>query len=246
MLIQHFGVGHFETSWKIRQNKKVAKVFSKIHKCKEDELLVSFDGLSLHLPPEDTKRGWYRGTNWFYTDQSPLKPELCIQGMVTLNDVNDNDATLAVLEGSHKYHNEFFKSNGLSVKSDWYKLNKDLNEISYFEHKGCEMKCIKATKGSLILWNSKTFHQAIEAQKIRNQKNTRAVIYVCMTPRSWTTETTLKRKRIAFKERRTTNHWPHRPKMFPLKPQTYGKELPNIKILPEPTLAELGKKLAGF
>jgi hypothetical protein len=246
MLIQHFGIGHLQTSWNIRQNKKISKIFSQIHKSKQDELLVSFDGLSLHLPPEDTKKGWYRGTQWFHTDQSSEHNELCIQGMITLYDVNDNDATLAILEGSHKYHKSFFQSKNDIVKEDWYKLNKDQNEMQYFLNKGCQPFCIKATKGSLILWNSKTFHQGIEPQKGREQKNTRLVIYVCMTPKSWATESIIKKKQKALEELRTTSHWPHRPKLFPLKPQTYGKALPNVKILPKPVLNDHGKSLVGI
>lgn len=246
MLIQHFGIGHLQTSWNIRQNKKISKIFAQIHKCKQNELLVSFDGLSLHLPPEDTKKGWYRGSKWYHTDQSPEHNELCIQGMITLYDVNENDATLSVLEGSHKYHDSFFKTKTGNFKSDWYKLNKDLNETEYFENKGCKPVCIKATKGSLILWNSKTFHQGIEPQKERLQRNTRLVIYVCMSPKSWATEATLKKKQKAFDEQRTTSHWPHRPKLFPTKPQTYGKALPNVKVLPMPVLSDHGKRLAGI
>jgi hypothetical protein len=246
MLIQHFGIGHLQTSWNVRQNKKISKVFSQIHKTKQNELLVSFDGISLHLPPEDTKKGWYRGTQWFHTDQSPLHTELCIQGMITLYDVNDNDATLAILEGSHKHHEAFFKTKQPSIKSDWYKLNKDFNELQYFVNKGCNPYCVKATKGSLILWNSKTFHQGIEPQKGRAHKNTRLVIYICMTPKSWATEAILKKKQKAFDEQRTTNHWPHRPKLFSLSPQTYGKALPNVNVLPKPKLSEHGKSLAGI
>lgn len=246
MLIQYFGIGHLQTSWNIRQNKSISKIFSHIHKSKQDELLVSFDGLSLHLPPEETKRGWYRGNNWYHTDQSTKNTELCIQGMVTLYDINENDATLSILEGSHKYHEDFFKSKQLSIKDDWYKLNKETDEINYFIDKGCKPFCVKATKGSLILWNSKTFHQGTEPQKNRIQKNTRLVIYVCMTPKSWASEASIKKKQKAFLEQRTTYHWPHRPKLFSMKPQTYGKPLPNITKLPIPILTDHGKSLAGL
>ncbi len=40
------------------QNPKVVDVFAKIWDCKHEELLVSFDASSFHLPPEDTNRGY--------------------------------------------------------------------------------------------------------------------------------------------------------------------------------------------
>ena len=45
---------------------------------------------------------------------------------------------------------------------------------------------------------------------------------------------------------RMTTHWPHKVKLFGKKPQTYGKELPDVSQLDKPKLTELGKKLAGF
>ena len=94
MLIQHFGIGHSKLAWDLRQEKKVIEVFAKLWNVKPSELLVSFDGMSLHVPPETTKRGWYLGNDWYHTDQSSKKKGLCcIQGMVTLYDVNKGDAT---------------------------------------------------------------------------------------------------------------------------------------------------------
>lgn len=161
MLIQYFGIGHAQSVWNVRQNKKIGKIFGKIHDCNKNELLTSFDGISLHLPPEVTKRGWYKNNNWLHTDQSHLKDDYCIQGMITLYDVNEHDASLMVLEKSHKYHSDFFLDFDKKIKSDWYKLTE--NEFHYFLDKGCMPWCVMATKGSLILWNSKTIHQGIEA-----------------------------------------------------------------------------------
>ena len=87
MLIQHHGVGHMASAWAIRQHPRVAAVFSTLWGCAADDLLVSFDALSIHLPPEKTRtpstgkpRGWFRpGSEWFHTDQGPLTPGDCIQ-----------------------------------------------------------------------------------------------------------------------------------------------------------------------
>lgn len=243
MLLQHWGVGHMQPVWDIRQHQNVIKIFEELWST--DDLLVSFDGISIHLPPEVTRRGWHRNNIWMHTDQSSTKKGLhCIQGQVNLYPVNEGDATLAVLEGSHKYHEDFFKDNEIIEKNDWYKL-KD-NELEYFTEKGCQTKCIKADIGSITLWDSRTFHQGIEPQKTRENANFRMTVYVCMTPRNKCSKANLKKKIKAFEELRMTTHWPSNPKLFPLKPRTYGKILPEFNIINPPVLTEIGRKLIGY
>lgn len=64
MLFQHFAVGHAEFVWALRQNPKVVQVFSHIWGVPPEELLVSFDGIAVHMPPEVTKRGAYKNS-WY-------------------------------------------------------------------------------------------------------------------------------------------------------------------------------------
>ena len=118
MLIQHWGIGHAQFNWNIRQNPNVANVFSKLWNVNKEDLLVSFDGASIHLPPEDTNLGWYRGNDWFHCDQSFMRNDFeCVQSWVTAYDVNEGDATLAILEKSHKYHKDFKDDNNITEKS---------------------------------------------------------------------------------------------------------------------------------
>ena len=179
MLIQHWSIGHSQYVWDIRQNSKVIDVFSYIWN--DNDLLTSFDGVSIHLPFEETKRGWYKGNDWFHIDQSSEKVGLnCIQGMITLYDVNPGDATLRVLKGSHNYHQDFFNTYNLKVKQDWYKIEDD--KMEYFDQ--FEKNCVLAKAGSLILWDSRTFHQGIEPRKERQKANFRGIVYVCLTPKN--------------------------------------------------------------
>jgi hypothetical protein len=108
MLIQHHSIAHLQAVWDIRQDEQVKDIFSTIHD--DDDLLTSFDGISVSLPPETTNRGWYRGNDWMHMDQGPTKKGfMSAQGMITLYDVNEGDATLSFLEGSHNYHEDFFE-----------------------------------------------------------------------------------------------------------------------------------------
>ena len=102
-LQQHFGVGHSQVVWDIRQNEKIAQLFADFWNVKKEELLVSFDGFSMGVPHEVTNRGYYRGRTWYHTDQSFTRNDFeCVQSWVTGHDVNEGDATL-IFEGSRNY-----------------------------------------------------------------------------------------------------------------------------------------------
>lgn len=245
-LIQHWQISSAQFIWDLRQNPKIVDIFARLWKVKPEELLVSFDGASIHMPPEVTNRGYFRNNQWYHTDQKLSDSTFkCIQSWVNLFPVNLGDATLTFLEGSHKFHSEFAKEFGkTTLKDDWYKLN-DI-EMKWFLAKGCQIKSITCPAGSLVLWDSRLFHSAKESIKDRPEANFRCVVYLCYTPRSLATEALLKKKIKAFNEQRVTSHWPHKPKLFPKNPRTYGAELPNVTELPMPILNELGRKLAGF
>jgi hypothetical protein len=244
MMIQEYGVGHMQWLWEVRQHMDVVKVFETLWGT--NDLLTSFDAMSVHFPHETTGRGWNKGVKWHHTDANPKRKEMCIQGLVNLFPVNENDATLSVLEGSHKYHAEFFELFGRDVKGDWYKLAND-EERNFFIKKGCVVRNIQAGEGSMVLWYSTTFHQGKEPERVREMPNIRLVSYVCMTPRYMATPEQLRKKRKALEDRRTTSHWPHRIKVFPLRPRTYGgPPPPATNEIPAPVLTEVGMRLAGY
>jgi len=249
MLFQHWNIGQSQVCWDVRQNPKVVDIFSHLWKCENDELLVSFDGLSFNIPPEDTNRGWFRKT-WMHSDQSFKRNKFeCMQSWVTGLDVEKNDATLTILEGSHKFHKEFqdkFKNN---TNGDWYKL--DDNEQEFYISKGCVRKNIMCPKGSLVCWDSRTIHCGVEARKSLNNESRhkpkfRSIIYTCYKPRLFANEKSIKKKQKAFEEMRMTSHWPCKVKLFSKNPNTWGNGIPEITKINPPKLTELGKKLAGF
>lgn len=247
MLLQHFSIGHLQPIWDIRQHPNVSKVFGNIHETDPEDLLTSFDGMSLHMPPEVTNRGWFRDNNWMHTDQKPNNAtKRIIQGFITLYDINEGDATFSFLEGSHKYHEEFFEHFEKSDhKKNWYKLENQ-EEEDFFTSRGCVRKCIIAKAGDIVLWDSRTIHQGVEPHRNRPVENIRMVIYVCMTPRSWCNPASMKKRIKIFEEKRMTGHIPHRPIMFSKTPRTYGKRLAVVGDIPNPILTILGKRLVGY
>jgi len=247
MLLQRFTLSHAQYYWDLRQNPVIVNIFANLWDVKPEELLVSFDGLSLHLPPEKTDRGWFRNNNWMHVDASfnPGKNNHeCYQSFLSANEIRQGDATFSFLEGSHKYHKKVGKKFKITEKANWYKF--DEKEYNYYLKKGCGKKCIKCPSGSLIIWNSKTCHQGQEPLKERIEENERCIVYLCYTPRIWATKSNLKKKIKAFEELRTCNHVPHNPKLFPVHPRTYGQALPNVIDVEHPVLNELGKKLVGY
>lgn len=206
---------------------------------------MSFDGSSLHLPPEVTKKGWNRGNTWFHTDQSYEKNNFeCLQSFVSLLDINDGDATLAFMEKSNKFHGAFAREFKIKEKGDWYKL--DETEEEFYVERKCAYKKIKCPKGSMVFWDSRTIHCGVEPLKERTIENIRAVIYLCYMPKSLITSGKLKKKKDAFNDLRTTSHWPCNPKLFGTKPNTYGNILKQVTPINPPVLIDLGKKIAGF
>jgi hypothetical protein len=97
----------------------------------------------------------------------------------------------------------------------------------------------------MVFWDSRTIHCGTEAIRKRGEKKIRNVVYVCMAPRERATEANLRKKRKALDDLRMTSHWPHKPKLFPVNPRTYGGPLPNVVSVPEPNLTDLGRRIAG-
>ena len=248
MLIQHWKVGHSPLAWNIRQEEKVIQAFSNIWDVSPDELLVSFDGMSFHMPPEETERGWYNKNNdWYHTDQTNRFGFSCVQGMITLYDINEGDATFAYKERSNFQHSNFFEYTKIRPSDDWYKLT--IPELDYF--KRCPNRRIKAKAGSLILWDSRLFHCGCGPIYGRRKSNFRAVFYICMTPRDWSTEEDIKNKQKAFQQANMTTHNPNKIVMYPSLPRTYGSTIKSRLITDSKTvklsdLSDIGKKLAGF
>lgn len=247
MLIQQWSIGHAQFIWDLRQNPKIANIYSLIWNVPMSNLLVSFDGASFHMPPETTGAGWFRGKSWLHTDQSYLRNSFeCVQSWVTAYDVNPGDATLTFLEGSHGWHDAFRERFGIVDKSDWFKLETQEHYDFYIKEHGCQQKYIQCPAGSMVFWDSRTIHCGQEAMRNRANPNMRCVAYICMTARSKATRKDLEKKQKAFNELRTTNHWPHKPKLFPTTPRTYGQPLPSVQPIETPVLTSLGRRLAGF
>jgi len=205
--------GHQRFAWEIRTNEKVQQPFKEIWDT--DELVVSFDGCCYMDKNIDKK-----DTTWTHTDQAPeKKTRCCIQGMVSLTD--NEHRTLRVYEGSHLLHEDYFHEGNriyydqINVKSDWQMIDRD-----YLKTIEDKCKVLKVPAGSLVLWDSRTFHQ----NQYGNIPEKRLVQYVCYLPKNNDKNTTLmtnKRKKY-FETFRMTSHWPYPIHVNSLQGNIYG------------------------
>lgn len=257
MLQQHFHIGHCQAAWDVRQHPRVAGVYTGMYQCQPEDLIASFDGVSLHLPPEITGKGWYKGDSgpatgtqpsihdWLHVDQAYTDTGFrCVQSYVNLLDTQWDDATTTVLLGSHLLHDEVRQRFGITDTSRFFKLAPDM--IQYYLSRGCVYHRITAPAGAMVAWDSRTVHCGSEPLQSRSRPTTRAVVYVCYMPRAYATEKQLQKKRDAFQNYRMTSHWPLETLLFGHNPQTYGKPLPPTHVIPAPQLSPLGWRLAGF
>jgi ectoine hydroxylase-related dioxygenase (phytanoyl-CoA dioxygenase family) len=241
LIFQFWNIGHSQMCWNVRQNPKIVNIYSKIYNVKSDELVASFDGASIQFPPEITNFGW-KTFPWFHTDQkyNDINQKRIIQSWVTAYDVNQYDASLVILESSHKLHDDCAKKFNIKSEKNFYLLNED--ELNYYLDT-CKLVEIICPRGSLVLWDSRTIHYAIEPSKIRLNPNIRCVSYLCYAPKIYLDEENKKIRKDAFEKLESTNHNPINVRLkynTPFDDQNVNNYIVKIN---KPILTELGKSL---
>jgi hypothetical protein len=253
MLIQNYGIGHAKYVWDLRVNDKILNVFSSLWQVPPSDLLVSFDGVACHLPPEVTNRGSLERARSTipHIDQSLQVNDLqCYQSWVTANPVREGDATLLVYKGSHLLHEEFAEyvaATGMQSNEperDWYQLNAE-QEQWYASR--CQRVKVTCPAGSLVVWDSRAVHMGVQASQERSVPNLRNVAYLCYTPRYRASAEVLKKRIKWFVNAEMTSHLPHNPCKFSKKPHIRSKEQNDYLVYENPPeLNAIGRRLVGY
>lgn len=204
-------VGHQEFAWYLRTRPQIIQTFADLWNTNIDDLVCSFDGCC-YIKENNSK---INTKCWTHTDQAPKHKSLtCIQGFVSLT--NNKNNSLLVYEGSHKLHQSYFEEiNNSNDSKNWQLINQNyLNKIIH------KKKIITVPAGSLVLWDSRTFHQNI----LSDTSEERIVQYISMLPKhNKLNSLTMQKKRLKyFNELRTTSHWAYPIRVNSLQPQTYG------------------------
>lgn len=230
-IFKHHEVGHQKHAWYVRTRPRVREVFAEVWGTSPDNLVVSFDG-SCYIPGgREVKRTDFNP--WTHTDQSPMQKGMqCVQGFVALT--SNKTRSLVVYEGSHLEHEAYFSKYPVKYPS------KRFQKIDHLDDIRARRKVVDVEAGSLVLWDSRTFHQN---QYGVQDEGERLVQYVCYMPRDGAGNTEAqKNKRLKyFEERRTTSHWPYPISVNGKQPQTYGNDdlLIDYSRLPRPDLHNL-------
>lgn len=245
MQLTRWKIGHAQYIWDLRQNPKILDVFCNIWNKEPEELLVSFDGASIGMPPEATTIKYEKKLPPLHCDQRYSKNTFeSVQSWINGYETRPGDATLAFYEGSHKFHKDFAEKFGHEGDDkDFYTLTKEENDY-YIDRCGIH-KSVMCPAGSLVLWDSRLIHCGQQVLKNRPRPNMRSVVFLCYAPRSQITAENLRKKQQAFLDMSMTTHWPTRV-VIPRPPNLYGKRMEEITNIPRPVVSEVGMKLAGF
>ncbi|NDH09833.1 MAG: hypothetical protein EBY16_09560 [Gammaproteobacteria bacterium] len=222
--------GHQRHAWYLKTLAEVQQPFRVLWGTRE--LTTGFDG-SCWISSD------YSGKDkiWTHTDQAPdTKGLACVQGFMTLT--SNEERTLVVYAGSHLLHECYMKEKKLTGKKNW-----QLIEHEYLARIASTKRVLKVSAGSLVLWDSRTFHQ----NQYGKAGEERIVQYVCFLPKAHKSNSKSEQaKRVKYyEERRTTSHWPYPLSVNGLQPRTYGDNtlLIDYAQLHRPQLDDLDAKI---
>ncbi|XP_005103199.1 uncharacterized protein LOC101859953 [Aplysia californica] len=241
-MIWRYKSGHLAPAWEVRLAAK--DTFAQIWGT--TGLLSSMDGIAIGRAPEHSndEAFWEARQDKFRSEQTAEREGLhAYQGMVNLEHCEADDWTYEVLEGSHKHYDNFMESS-----QQWHCTCLKPEHIAWFEEKGCSRKRVACPKGGMLVCDARLFRANARPTRGRaNPGRWRFLIFVCMTPASWATDSDLAVKRKAYENLMLTKHWPSQ-KIELFRTDIYSKQASDP--YPEFTLPEVActgkaKKLAG-
>lgn len=212
----HGSVTQGHGAWFLRSLPIVHHAFASIWK--QTDLICSMDLVLIWRPWWLGSQKWLPKTEGLHVDQNPLfKKEFeCVQGMIPLYDVTEQTGGLEVVPRSHSATaKELF----VSQCGEHMQSLGDFCKIPPNYYGQYEAVLLTACAGDLILWDSRTVHGGKVGTGVHVPNETcipqlaRLSLPVCMTPRNKASDETLRLRRAIFNEGKTTNHWPHAPRV---------------------------------
>lgn len=261
--------GQTQVMWDLRQDPRIVGIFAGIWNT--DDLIVSMDGLSF-MCPQEIRKGYIEP--WPHVDQAILQrqdnvahsnlPPLgfvsesslktqpyTIQGQFLFEDSYEGDGGFYCIPRSHLRFSELAPQlEGLWTLPITNAERKEMRLKLLTSFFGDSGKQIKAPKGSLILWDSRTVHWNQHADVNRTESKVRMVGYLCYVPKSRMSAADQAQRLLAFQLGVSTGHNPIDPELKFTKDHIYKDNLhyledPNYKH-PEIQLTPLGKSLLGL
>jgi hypothetical protein len=237
--------GQTQVMWDVRQDPRIVAIFAQIWKT--TDLIVSMDGMSIMCPSEIREEyfgPWPhvdQGTNkrqdgathnnlppiGFVSESSLSTQPFTIQGQFLFEDSFDGDGGFYCIPKSHLRFEEFspFLEALETLDAPWSEKTqiKDDYLRALFGKEGAEntatypMTHVTASRGSLILWDSRTIHWNQHPKKERpfsECPRVRMVGYLCYVPKQRLSDPVKALRFKAFEEGVSTGH---NPAQFDLK-----------------------------
>ncbi len=212
-ILPSYGVGHCQAQWFIRDIPGVKKSFAALWGT--DDLLVSFDGVSLWRPwSVDPSWKTNLGSSWLHIDQHPIgRPgRQCVQGLVNLLPTSESAGGNVIVPGSHRLFTEIpdlytERLARIDPSIDHFRFPKEDPLFLDNEPITCHMEA-----GDLLLWDSRTVHCSSpgSGHEFPGNELVRAISLICMMPRSRSNEEVISRRKAAIAKKTSTTNWSDR------------------------------------
>lgn len=236
--------GQIQVMWDLRQDSRIVDVFAQIWNT--HDLIVSMDGISFMCPPEIRDgyfEPWphvdqeiiIRQDNVVHNNNPPvdfvseslLKTQpFTIQGQCLFEDSFDGDGGFYCIPKSHLRFTEFAPQletiSAMEVPREEKKKVRKKFLLEFFGNSTDEsgspycMKHITASRGSLILWDSRTVHwnqHPSQDRPFSDNPKVRMVGYMCYVPKARLTEEGRMLRKRAFESGVSTGHNPAYPEL---------------------------------
>lgn len=242
------GIAHADFLWKVRQNDRAMRVFSKLYNCNPGDLLVSFEGVAVQTPPEKTPggNGWYKNCRYHVDQSFTHKKRECFQSWVTAHGIAPGDYTVGFFVGSHHSFRAFGDKFNITAKDDFFKL-RTREHMHFYETRHRQIR-ITCKAGSMVLWDSRLLHSDLGPLRGRETPNFMTACLLSYSPRLVVPQRVLEKRIGLFRKRSATTHWSNsRLKAVPgkkFKLDAEGHGLRKLKTKPQET-DEL-KSLVGY
>lgn len=236
--------GHARHAWMIRCNPHIQKVFQLIHNT--SNLITSLEG-GCYVGGVGPQANQAINAQYSASVQKSINSTIeCIQGMASLTANSKN--TMVMYAKSHKSFHQHFErkqqeriNQNLDVKKWKAQHHHTIDEV---DTAGFIRVALDIPIGSLVLWNSRTFH-SIHMDIVINTShiNVRIGQPVCFLPQQHKKNSeAMKKKRLNYLETlRTTTHSPYPIHVHPLQPnlKLYPRLEINYDRLQKPVLDDL-------
>lgn len=215
-ILSYHGIGQCEAQWYIRGKQRVKKAFAGVWGT--DELLTSFDGMSLFRPWKMNPE-WKTNASggWLHIDQHPIHRQglQCVQGLVNLLPMDRSCGGNVLIPKSHKD----FPNIVTKYPERVAKVPPNIDHFRYPPNDpllvdGAEEKPIMChlEVGDMLLWDSRTVHcsgPGLEEPTPRPELM-RAVSLVTMMPAARCPEQVRQRRKRAVMQLNGTTNWSDR------------------------------------